>query len=146
MTLDLNIPLREALMEYEPISGQLSQWNGEPAIFTIEPTPSDAQYPFILIRPPFGIGDEDGLRSDRPIVQRDISVYGRKGARRDEYRAVDAMGYELREYFHRNKWAISPEGYDVVDIEVSGPIPGPTDDMKTVARLVGLTIRLRRTQ
>jgi hypothetical protein len=145
MSLDLGPSIRTALIEATAISEKLTLWKNEPSIHTRRPVPADVEYPFALVDAPAAIGDADGLTSDRPIVNCDVKVYGRQGGRVDQYRLVEQLGFAIRDLFHRKKWAISPEGYQVVDIVASGPIPGPTDDEKTVARMVGLTIRLRRT-
>ncbi len=141
MSLDLGPSLRTALIEATGIGDALDQWNGEPAVFTRRPVPADAPNRMIIVNPDSAIGDADGLTSPRPVVLRDIAVYGNQP---DDYRIVEAIGYAIRELFHRNKWAITPEGYDVINIIARGPIPGPTDDDSTVARIVGLTISLRR--
>lgn len=141
MSLDIAPALRDALCAAGTISPSLGQWKGEPSVHTKRPTPPDAEYPLIVINPPAAISDEDFLNSDHPIVIRDIAVYGRQPT---QLRVVDEIGFAVRALFHRQKWAITPEGYDVIGIVASGPIPGPTDDDETVARIVGLTIKLRR--
>lgn len=143
--LDLAGPLRDAIMGCEPITVDLGAHMGEPAIFTRRPVPAMAaelaSYPLILINPESAVGDEDGLTSDRPFVIRDIAVYGQQPT---HYRKVEAIGYRLRALFHRQKFALVPDGYSVIDIRVSGPIAAPVDDAATVGRMVSLTIRLRR--
>lgn len=139
MTLNMAAPLRLALAA-APLAADLSQYGGEPAVFTRRPVPQGATYPHIIISPDVAIGDQDGLTSPRPVVLRDIAIYGLQP---DQYRLVEQLGYAVRALFHRQKWAITPEGYDVIDIVARGPTPGPTDDDTTVARIVGLTIRLR---
>lgn len=141
VTLDLAVPLRAALIEAVTIGPQLAQYVGEPAVFTRRPVPADATMPFALINPPAAIGDADYLNEDMPIVMRDVIFYGAQPA---DFVLIEELGYAARLLFHRQKWAITPEGYDVVSIVARGPIPGPTDDKSTVARVVGLTIQLRR--
>ena len=139
--LDLGPHILDALTGADSIALELQEWNGVPSIHTKRPAPKDAKYPFIIINAEVAIGDADGLKSARPIVRADVTVYGRKPR---DHRTVQKLGFRIRELFHREKWAITPDGYDVIDIECQGPVPGPTDDDTTVARVVGLIIRLRR--
>lgn len=143
MSLDLAPAIRTALIEDAEVQNFAGEWRGAPAVATRRPVPAEFPARMLLINPDAAIGNEDAINSDRPIVVRDIAIYGNQP---DDYREVEALGYHLRTKFHRQKWSIEPEGYSVVDIVVSGPIPGPVDDDKTVARIVSLTIRLRRSQ
>lgn len=147
MSLDIGPAIRTALIEEVPISAELSQWRGEPAVFTRRPVPEDAEDMMILVNPDVSITDADGLTSDRPIVVRDIIVYGRKGApgsAEDQTREVEAAAYRIRELFHRQKFSLRPVGFSVIGITATGPISAPTDDESTVARAVTITVRLRR--
>lgn len=143
MMPDLSAALRTSIIAHAAISGQLAQWNGEPAVYTRVPVPDDAPYPFCLIPPAVAIGDEDGLTSMRPMIMRDIIFYGRKGGPDDQYRLIEQLGFAARLLFHRRKFSTVPDGFSVIDIRASGPMPAPVDDEKTVARMISLTIRLR---
>ncbi len=144
MSLDLAGPLRTAVIEATAISEQLSTWEGEPAVFTRRPAPADATYPLAQISPDVAIGDQDGLKSRRPVVMRDLAFYGRLGKPgSDQLRVVEDMAYLARDLFHRQRLAITVPGYDVIDIVAGGPVEGPTDNMNLVGRVVTLTIRLR---
>ncbi len=141
MSLDLAPQLRDALIAASPISSELAIYIGEPAIFTRRPLPADAPFPLMVINPAAAIGDQDYLNSLLPVVMRDIAIYGNQPG---DYRLVERLAYLTRDLFHRNKWAIAPDGYDVIQIVAKGPIPGATDDQTTVGRVVGLTVQLRR--
>lgn len=145
--LDLGPPLRDSLMGNPDIALELEEWKGEPAIFTRRPVPTDAPDLIIIINPPFAISDADGLTSDRPIVQLDLAVYGRKGepgTEQDQSRLVERLGFRLRTHFHRQRFSVRPEGFSVIDVRAGGPVPAPTDDDQTIGRLVPLIVRLRR--
>ncbi len=141
MTLDVAAALRTAIMAQTAISDQLAEHDGEPGIYTRRPLPENAPYPLCLINPAAAIGDQDYLNSDLPVVMRDVAFYGEQPK---HYRIVEALGYLARDFFHRNKWAIAPAGYDVIQVTAKGPIPGATDDQTTIGRVVALTIQLRR--
>lgn len=144
MSRDLSEPLRDAIIGATDISSELAQWRGEPAVFTRRPIPGDATYPNCAISPDITQTDADALVSRRPIVVRDIVFYGKQP---DHYRLIERLGYAAYELFHRNRFAIEPPaGYRVIQITAIGPVPAPTDDAKTVGRMVSLTIQLERNQ
>ena len=138
--LDLGPSLRTALINDPGISGLITEWQGEPAVFTRRPTFTEVFYPLIVISEDVAVTEQDGLKSDRPIVVRDIIVYGHNP---DDYRAVDEVAYQIRELFHREKNSIVSTDYHVVEIRAIGPIAAPSDDEEIVGRIVTLTIQLR---
>lgn len=140
MSLDLGAPIRTALLDEPTIEGLLSEYQGVAGIFTRRPAPDGALYPLIIVNPDASLTDRDGLTSDRPLIIKDVIVYGRQP---DDYRLVESIGYSIRTLFHRTRFSIDVDGYDVVEIVASGPRIAPTDDDSTVARVVTLTIQLR---
>jgi hypothetical protein len=140
MSLDFAPAIRATLMADVAITGLLTEWNGEAAIFTRRPVPTNAVSPIIVVSPDVSVTDIDALVSRRPVVVRDIIVYGDQP---DHYRTVEVLGYLIREMFHRQRLSISPADYQVIDIIATGPRPAPTDDDTTVARVVTLTITAR---
>ena len=139
MSLDLAPALRTALIGEPLISGLLSEFEGDPAVFTRRPTPSEAEYPLIVVSEDVFIRDMDALLSRREVVLRDIIIYGHND---DDYRVVEAIGYSVRDLFHRKRDSIILSDHYVIDIRATGPRAAPTDDDEVVGRLVSLTIRL----
>lgn len=142
--IDLAVSLRAALVADTTIAGLLPTYMGSKPVFTRRPAPSDAPFPIIMVSPDIALGDEDGVSDSRPLIVRDIAVYGRNSTP-DAYRDVEAIAYRVRDLFHRNRFAIAPSGWRVTDIRATGPIPAPTDDEDLVGRVVALTIRLTPT-
>lgn len=140
MSADLSEGLRDAVMESAEITQLLAQWAGEPAIHTRVPAPADSEYPMIVIPPAASNEEMDALSANRTIQVRDVIVYGRVP---DQYRIVEQIGFALRAVFHRRKFLTVPDGFAVVDIRASGPMPAPVDVDMTAGRMVRLTIRLR---
>lgn len=138
---DLNLagPLRDALIANGDITALLGTWEGEASIHTRRPVPDGAGYPMGIVNPDVSIGDRDWLTSRRPIVTRDIVWYGQQPG---QYRDVEALGYLTRDLFHRKRFSITVPGFHVMQIIASGPHVAPTDDEKTVARAVSLSIHL----
>lgn len=141
MTLDLSAPLRTAIIGHTPITSKLATFNGAPAVFTRRPVP-DA-YPLVIVSPDIVLSDEDGISDLRPVVVRDIAVYGLNDTAAN-YRKVEQVGYALRDLFHRQRQAITVIGYRVIDIVAQGPYPAPVDDDTTVGRRVTLQARLAK--
>lgn len=123
------------------VVNRLGEYNGGPSIHTRRPVPEGAEYPMVVISPDVTFRDEDGVDDDRPVITRDVAVYGEQP---DAYRVVEEVGYELRSMFHRERNSLTVAGYNVIQITASGPVPAPTDDDRYVGRMVSLTIRLAR--
>lgn len=140
--MDLAAPIRAAIMAEAAITNLLPTYKGSKPVFTRRPPPEDAPYPMILISPDITLGNEDGLVSMRPVIMRDIMVYGDQP---DHYRDVEAMAYDLRELFHRQRSALTVSGYHVIDIRASGPITGAVDEPSHLSRIVTLTVRVQPT-
>lgn len=141
MSLDLGAPIRTALLADAGITALLSTWNSAAAVFTRRPTPSDATRPLIVVSEDIAVTDADGLRSDRPIVIRDILVYGDQP---NHYRDVETLGYLIRDLFHRQKGSVFSSTYDIIDIRATGPRAAPTSDEEVVGRIVSLTFMMRK--
>lgn len=141
MSLDLAPAIRTALIAEPTITGLITEFLGEPAVLTRRPTPDGAEYPLIVISEGVAITDADGLTSDRPIVVRDVLIYGNQP---DDFRTIEQLGYLVRELFHREKEAIDPADYHVIEIVTAGPRAAPTSNDEIAGRVVTLTIQLRR--
>lgn len=139
-SLNLAGPLRTAMLDNADLVALLGTYAGEPSIHTRRPIPSEAVSPDAVISPDVAITDADGLTSRRPIVMRDISIYGDQP---DQYRQVEEAAYLTRLMFHRLPRAIVVPDYQVIQITASGPSAGPTDDATTLCRYVSLMIQLR---
>lgn len=145
--MNLAQPLREAILNNVEITDALGTYMGEPSVFTRRPLPDGATYPMVAISPDISIRDADALVTQRPIIQRDVTVYGQigpAGSETDHYRVVETLAYAVREMFHRRKQVLFVDDYHVVDIVASGPIPAPTESERLIGRVVSLTIRLHR--
>lgn len=139
---DLNLaePIRSALIGSADISAALAVYLGEPAVFTKRPAPGDAGYPLAMVSPDITLGNEDAVNRLRPIVTRDVSIFGQNPS---DYRTVESLGYLVRALFHRKRFAIVVPNFQVVEIVAAGPRIAPADDDDHLCRLVSLRIRLR---
>jgi hypothetical protein len=141
VSLDLAAPLRRAIVADAEITALLGSFNGDYSVHTRRPIPEAAGLPMIAISPDVSIRDQDGVRDSRPVIVRDIAVYGSAA---EHYRVVEQIGYLIRDLFHRERYAIEVNQYNVIDIVADGPHPAPVDDASEVGRSVTLTIRLAK--
>jgi len=138
--MNTGAPIRTALIAAPAVASRLGVWDGDPSVHTRD-APEDAPYPMIICSEDIAVGDMDGLTSRRPIVVRDIRIYGVKP---DHERVVDELGWIVRDLFHRERFAISVEGHQVIDIVCAGPIPAPVTDVQNIGRLVTLSLWLKK--
>ena len=141
MSLDLGPAIRTAILADATIVALLSTYLGEAAVFTRRPVPTGTTYPLVVISDDVSVTDRDALVSRRPVVIRDVLVYGNKPA---QYRVVEQIAYLLRELFHRQKGSLTNADYDIIEVQVFGPRTAPTSDDEIIGRLVSLTISTRR--
>lgn len=143
MTLATALPaaFRTALIANAPLAALLASYKGQPAVFTRRPVPSDAKYPLVIVPSENAASsDQDGLRSKRPVLQRDVLVYGDN---LDSLRQVDEAAELIFLQFHRQKWSLQIEGFRVIDIVARRPLQAPASDAKKVGRVVPMTLRLQ---
>lgn len=140
MSLDIAPAIRTALINESTISGLVTEWQNEPAIFTRRPVPENAATPYIFISEAISITDGDAVNSKRPIVVRDIIAVGHEP---DDYRLIEQLGYSIRELFHRERFAVTLDDFTVIDIRANGPKALSSGDEEFVARVVTVTFLLR---
>lgn len=137
---DIAVALRNAIIADATIAGLLSTYRSRPAVFMRHPAPSGAKYPYVLSGSDVTVRDEDFIRAPKPIVVRNISVYGEQKA---HFREVEQIARRLRELFHRNPRALQVDGFHVIEITVIGPFDAPVSDDQNAGKAVSLTVRLQ---
>lgn len=140
--MNLGEPLRAALIGETGITSLLQAYKGSFPVFTRRPVDDTAPYPLLIVSPDINITDEDGVNDERPVIRRDISIYGRND--KVAYHVVENIAFVVRGLFHRNREAITVVNYNVIDIRAAGPRPAAVDDEQTVGRVVELVVRLAR--
>lgn len=143
MSADLSAPIRTALVGAASVTALLPTYLGSYPVFTRRPAPTGAPYPMIMVSPDISTSDQDGVDDRRPVVERDVAVYGHNDTAA-HYRDVEELAYAVRALFHRRWRALTVSGWKVVGVIVRGPMPAPTDDEQTIGRLVTLSVSLAR--
>lgn len=144
---DLARPLLNALLANASIVEDLPAFNNTVPIFTRRPPPVGAPYPMILISSDIAKQNKDGYDDLRPLITRDVAVYGLNNqggdSSSDHYRLVEDLALRVFALFHRDHMVlVPPDGWVLVDIESIGPIPAPADDDMYVGRIVTLHVQL----
>lgn len=143
MMPDLSEPVRDALIAAAAITSELPVYQGSYPIFTRVPVPDDAEYPLIVVGAQVQAGSEDGVSDERPVVVRDITVYG-ENTTAAKYRAVERAAHAIHAIFHRRRGSIIVPDWAVMNVTAVGPAPAPVDNEQTVGRRVSVTFRLAR--
>jgi hypothetical protein len=96
--------------------------NAGHAIFTIEPIPGDAIYPYIIISKVSDTSDDTKQTRGRAITW-DIRCYT---LRTGSMVGVEAIAERVRTLLHRFSLVVT--GYTTIVAEASGPFPAPVED------------------
>lgn len=137
--MDLSVAFYSALSADATVTGYLATYQSYPCIFTKVPVPSAAPYPMLVVMPPASVQDFDFLTTKNLMVNQDLIVYGEQDS---DYRNVETLAWYLRTLFARNKNAVTITGWNVLAIQMEGPVPAPISDEQHIARRVGLTLSL----
>src|SRR5437764_1427899 len=107
---DLAQPILFALLHNAQVVSRLPNYVDSKTIFTRRPPPTDAPYPMILISHDIAKQNLDGISDLRPMITRDIAVYGFNDGSIN-YRTVEALANIVFGQFHRRRAAlVAPDG------------------------------------
>lgn len=138
-TPDVSVPIRGAIIAAAAIVDELTTYKGSEAVFTGN-VPDDTGYPIIVISQDLSLIDEGFVNSQHLLVRRQLSIYGRTDT---DFRKVEALGYLLRDLFHRKPRAFKVTGWTVVNLWASGPQAAPVDEAdRMCGRMIDLRIEL----
>lgn len=148
MSADLAPAIRAALLAEPDVVSILPAYLSSFPIFTRRPVPESAPYPMIVVSSDVSVMDEDGVADLRPIVVKDVAIYGLNDTP-EHYRAVESLAQIVRTLFHRRKPFTSVGVWSIIDFVASGPRVAPVEAIASAGgsepltgRVVSLTIRL----
>lgn len=121
--MSLSSALFERMVADEPLAALLAVYAGQPAVFTTDPPPDDAELPYVitpgeLATNPFDTKDKRGLE-----LFQDIRCYT---ARTGSALAVGNIAARVRALFHRQPLVV--DGRPSLLTSVTGPRVAPDDD------------------
>jgi hypothetical protein len=111
----------------------VSTYEGEPAVFTVDPAPGDAVLPYIVTAGNMAASPKDTKTTLGREFWRDVRCYDEASGSAVR---VEAMVERVRQLFHRQRLAIP--GFTWVLCECTGPIAA--DERDAYGRIV--TVRM----
>lgn len=129
--MNIAAALHAVLVGDATLVGLLSTYQGAPAVFTHDPVPRNAKWPFVVISgsetdDDFGAKNEEG----RAFVRR-IRIYD--DAADGSVVTADAIGERIRTLLHRQPFALA--GGTPYMVDVQGPLDAPSGP-DTIGRAV----------
>lgn len=122
------------------VASFISTYRTQPAVFTRNPVPEDAEFIYIVIRD--SVADDPGLGETKTttgrVVLHDIGVFGDEDG---DPEAVEDLAALIRDGIHRNPVTVS--GYGNLIASASGPIVAPSED-QVYGRIVQVRLELIR--
>lgn len=119
------------------LEGLIATYNDQPAIFTVDPAPGDAELPYIVTAGEFAAAAFDTKNSEGRQLWRDVRCYA---AADGSAVTVETIAERVRELLHRDPLAVA--GFGAFVAECSGPIVA--DEQDAYGRIV--TVRMIMTE
>jgi len=115
------------------LTGMLSTYKTKPAIFTVDPAPEDAEFPYIVtagspVQTPYDTKTSQGRQ-----IWRDVRCYTDKSG---SAATVESIAERVRELLHRQN--LSDTAFSTIWAECEGPTVA--DDGESYGRIVTLKI------
>lgn len=131
--MNLTEALYDRLTGDATLTALLATYRGDPAVFTTDPAPGDAEMPYIVSAGEITDTAWDTKTTRGREVFRDVRCYAPADG---SAATVEAMAERVRALLHRHELAVT--GFTTVVAECSGPITA--DEQDAYGRVV--TIRL----
>jgi len=116
----------------ETLAAMLAEWQGAPAVFTVEPVPPDAELPYLVTAGQVADAAFDTKTTRGRALMRDVRCY----AEADGSTLIETIAERVRALLHQHRLAI--EGYDTLIATASGPVAA--NESEVYGRVV--TVRL----
>ncbi len=131
--MDLTSAIYDRLASDATLTALLTTYNGQPAIFTVDPAPGDAELPYIVSAGEVTHAAFDTKTTRGRTVSRDVRCYT---AAAGSSLVVEQIAERVRGLLHRHRLAV--DGYETWVADCLGPIAANEDD--AYGRIV--TVRL----
>ena len=117
------------------LAGLLSTYGGNPAVFTTDPAPGDADLPYVVTAGAVSVAPFDTKTTLGRQVVRDVRCYA---AAEGSAVTVEAIAERVRWLFHRRTLTVA--GFSWIWAECSGPIGADEPDAYGRIVTVSMTI------
>ena len=139
--MDLTPNIRSFLLADATFVGYLATYLNSKALFTRRPVPTDATYPMGIVSPLVTYREADFVNGKKKFtITHDVMLFDTNDSSTN-YRNIQAAADRVRKIMHRlDRTAfVMPAGYQLIMCRADEPIPGATDDLIKVSRIVQLT-------
>jgi len=120
------------------LAAMLSSYGGQPAVFTADPAPGDAELPYIVTAGEVSQAPFDSKLTRGRTILRDVRCYA---AADGSAATVEAMAERVRALLHRQEVAIA--GFNWIWAACSGPIAA--DERDAYGRIVTVSMTVEET-
>jgi hypothetical protein len=134
----LTAAIYNKLMGDPALTGLLADYNGYPAIFTIDPAPGDATLPYIITAGEASQAPWDTKLTRGRSLIRDVRCYAAADGSVIE---IEAIAERVRVLLHRQ--ALTIAGYQWIISDCSGPIVA--DESGVYGRILSLSLIAQET-
>ena len=134
--MNLTAALYDRLAGDTDLTVLLAQYNGGPAVFTVDPAPGDAVLPYVVSAGFIAATNWDTKTTRGRQVWRDIRCYAPATGSAEP---VEAIAERVRELLHRHRLEV--DGHVTYVAEASGPLVGDGDDV--YGRIVSVRLTLQ---
>lgn len=124
------------------LSGLISTYQGDPAIFTADPAPEKAEEPYVMIRAASQNFRDDIIDIPMKTVTREIHCFAEANG---DVAAVDDIALRVEEMFknpHGERFA-NMDGWYAVLVDTGGPTEASPDE-RTYGRSVEITVTMEK--
>ena len=118
------------------LAALITEYKGEPAIFTTDPAPGEATLPYVISAGEVAQSPNDTKTTRGRQVWRDIRCYAPATGSAE---TVEEIAERVRTLFHRHELEV--DGYETYIAECSGPIAADEED--AYGRIVTLRLMLQ---
>lgn len=140
--MSLTASIYQRLASDSTLTSLLASYKGNPAIFTVDPAPSDANLPYLVtegnVLDTTQITQNTKQRTATHTV-RDIKIYTEATG---TSKPIETIAERVWELFDRQ--ALTIDGWTSVVVRADRPILGPTGDASSYGRVVTLDLILQQ--
>jgi len=123
----------------DELTAMLATYEGEPAVFTIDPAPGDATLPYIVTAGAVSQAPWDTKTTRGRRIMRDVRCYAEADG---SVAVIEAIAERVRELFHRHALVIDEFG--VVVASAGGP--DVADEDEVYGRIVSIQLTMVQTE
>jgi len=136
--------IRTAILANDAVTRHLDKWNGVPAVMiNDERPPADLPDRFVVIGPPGGTLARPLMNKNVDYFTRQVSAFGEQPG---DQKKMNMAAEAIRTMFHRQRQSLVVDGFKVVHVLCTWPVPAPTSDVNRIGRMVMMNVLLEENQ